>query len=83
MSEEKQTKLSEEDFKLLNDGVHQSLSSSITFAEVVHIINNMLIQEVQDRVGKMSDEEQDKALGEIKKAIEEAEKQKLDKEGES
>jgi len=49
--------LSEEEKLIFKNGLHQSLVSSLSFAEVVQIINNMLIKEVDERFENMDTEE--------------------------
>ena len=45
--------------------LHERLVASLSFAEVVQIINNMLIKEVDDRLDNMSEEELESAYAEF------------------
>ena len=65
--------LSEEDSSALKQHIHGGLSTSITFAEVVNIINNMLVNEVNERISSMSEEELLKSSDDLKDLIRKAE----------
>ena len=71
----------EDKLGFLKAKVHESLVASLSFAEVVQIMNNMLVQEAEERVKAMSEEEVQQALSEIEaaeaKAKEEAEKEEV------
>ena len=73
--EKKETILSEEDSNSLKQHIHANLSTSITFAEVVSIINNMLVNEVQERIDSMSEEELVKSSDDLKNLIKKQEQE--------
>lgn len=81
MSEEQtlQQEVSEDDLNLLKSRVHESLVSSLSFAEVVQIMNNMLVKEAEDRIANMSQEEIGKAVEELKEALKKQESETQDK----
>ena len=68
MSEEKNKteSMSEEDLQMLKSGVHGQVSASLSFIELVNIMNNIIAQEVESRLDKMSEEEKKSTLSEIK-----------------
>lgn len=67
--EKKEDILSEDDSNALKQHIHAGLSTSITFAEVVNIINNMLVNEVNERIASMSEEELLKSSDDLKDLV--------------
>ena len=61
-----ESNLSEEESQQVKQHIHAGLSTSITFAEVVQIINSMLVKEVEERVSAMSEDELQKVLEDVK-----------------
>jgi hypothetical protein len=63
MSEETITKdksdsvLSDEEMLKFKQAFHQKLGGSISFAEVIQVVNGMLLKEVDERITSMSAEE--------------------------
>lgn len=69
LEEKKEDILSEDDSNALKQHIHAGLSTSISFAEVVSIINNMLVDEVNDRIASMSEEELLKSSNDLKDLV--------------
>lgn len=69
MSEEKDSKKAEVDS--LKAKIHEGLVSSLSFAEVVQVMNNMLVKEADQRVDNMSEDELKLALSELNQSPEE------------
>jgi predicted HTH domain antitoxin len=61
------TQRSEEEMLAIKQFLHQKLVVSLSFAEVVQIINNMLAKEVDERIVKMSEDELDQLFQELEK----------------
>lgn len=61
------TQRSEEEMLTIKQFLHQKLVVSLSFAEVVQIINNMLAKEVDERIAKMSEDELDQLFQELEK----------------
>lgn len=59
------TQRSEEEMLAIKQFLHQKLVVSLSFAEVVQIINNMLAKEVDERIAKMSEDELDQLFQEL------------------
>ena len=55
----------EEQKNLVKAKLHERLVASLSFAEVVQIMNNMLVKEVDDRLENMSEEELESVYAEF------------------
>ena len=71
-----QSVLSEEELEQLKQHTHANLSTSITFAEVVQIVNGMLVNEVNERINAMSEEELVNNYKQLKDLLENSDSEK-------
>ena len=56
------TNKTEEELRELKNSIHERLVSSLSFAEVVQIMNGMFKKEVDDRIESMSEEQIEEAF---------------------
>jgi len=74
-NKESATELSEQDSQQLKQALHSGMASSITFAEVMQLVNNALIQETEQRFNNMSAEEALRVLSEVKDSVKSSEEE--------
>jgi hypothetical protein len=69
MSEEKD--IENEKVEELKAKIHEGLVASLSFAEVVQVMNGMLVKESQQRVENMSEDELSQAISELEQTASE------------